>query len=172
MVAGTARGRRLVAPAGVSVRPTSDRVREATFNALHSLGTVEGATVLDLFAGSGAMGIEALSRGAVAATFVDHDGRALAAVRANLEATGLAGAAVAVRSDAWAYLASHPAPVDLALVDPPYGTDDAGWSALLAALPADVAVLESDRRCDPGPGWRVVRAKRYSGTVVTIVQRR
>ena len=90
MVAGTAGGLRLVAPTGQSTRPTSDRVREATFNALHSLGAIEGADVLDLFAGSGAMGIEALSRGAAHATFVDHDERARAAVHANLDVTHLA----------------------------------------------------------------------------------
>ena len=71
VVAGTARGRRLVAPAGRDTRPTSDRVRESIFNALHSLGAVEGATVVDLFAGSGALGIEALSRGAAHCTFVE-----------------------------------------------------------------------------------------------------
>jgi 16S rRNA (guanine966-N2)-methyltransferase len=88
VIAGTARGRRLVAPTGSSTRPTSDRVREATFNALGSLGVVVDATVLDLFAGSGAMGIEALSRGAAHATFVDQDRAARAAIEATWRPAG------------------------------------------------------------------------------------
>ena len=84
MVAGSARGRRLEAPEGTTTRPTGDRVREAVFNSLHSLGAVEDASVLDLFAGSGALGIEALSRGAAEATFVDSDRRAVDLVQANL----------------------------------------------------------------------------------------
>src|SRR5689334_1924787 len=100
VVAGTAGGLRLVAPAGQSVRPTSDRVRQATFNALESLGVVGGATVLDLFAGSGAMGIEALSRGAAHATFVDNDAQAREVVRRNLETTRLLDDAEIVAGEA------------------------------------------------------------------------
>ncbi|MFN2506284.1 MAG: RsmD family RNA methyltransferase, partial [Acidimicrobiales bacterium] len=91
VVAGLAGGRRLQAPEGRSIRPTSERVREAVFASLGSLGAVQGARVLDLFAGSGALGIEALSRGARSATFVDSDLRAVAAIRANLAAVGLVG---------------------------------------------------------------------------------
>lgn len=170
VVAGTARGRPLQAPAGAT-RPTTDKVRQATFNALGSLGAVEGATVLDLFAGSGALGIEALSRGAEAATFVDVDGRAASAVRANLDATGLAGRATVVRSDAARYLASHPTPVDLALLDPPYAFTDEQWAALLGSLDAAIVVVEADREVPlPGP-WGVLRTKRYGGTVVVIAGR-
>ena len=104
VVAGTARGRRLVAPAGRDTRPTSDRVRESIFNALHSLGAVEEATVVDLFAGSGALGIEALSRGAAEATFVDSDPRAVAAIKRNLGAIGVD--ASVHRRDVLAFLAS------------------------------------------------------------------
>src|SRR5258706_10039093 len=104
VVAGTAGGLRLVTPTGHTVRPTSDRAREATFNALESLGAVESARVLDLFAGSGAMGIEALSRGAAHATFVDHDPQARDAVRRNLETTRLADDALIVAADAFAYI--------------------------------------------------------------------
>lgn len=154
------------------MRPTSDRVREATFNALTSLGAVEGATVLDLFAGSGALGIEALSRGAEAATFVDDDPNALAAVRANLASTGLAGAATVVRSEASRFVASRPSRFDLALLDPPYGFDARAWSGLLDGLDAGLAVLESDREVDPGRRWEPVRAKRYGATVVTLVRLR
>jgi 16S rRNA (guanine966-N2)-methyltransferase len=170
VIAGTAKGRRLGAPAGDTTRPTADRVREATFNALTSLAAVDG-TVLDLFAGSGALGIEALSRGAASATFVDTDARAIAAVRANLEATGLDGRATIVRNDALRFLASRPERFDLALLDPPYTFADADWAGLLAALDADVAVLESDREVAVPAPWQVLRSKRYGGTVVAIAQR-
>ncbi|HUF32773.1 MAG TPA: 16S rRNA (guanine(966)-N(2))-methyltransferase RsmD [Acidimicrobiales bacterium] len=172
VVAGTARGRRLEAPPGRSTRPTGDRVREATFNALHSLGVVEGATVVDLFAGSGALGIEALSRGADHATFVDDDGPALAAVRANLAATDLGDRATVVRATAERWVADQAGAVDLALLDPPYDYDDEAWRVLLAGLAAEMAVLESDREVEPGDGWAVVRAKRYGTTVVTLARHR
>ncbi len=136
VVAGSARGRRLEAPEGESTRPTGDRVREAVFNSLHSLGAVEDATVLDLFAGSGALGIEALSRGAAHATFVDTDRRAIGAIEANLAATGLAERATVLRADADSVVARAVAEGrrwDLALLDPPYAFD--GWADLLAVLP-------------------------------------
>ena len=169
VVAGTAGGRRLQAPAGRDTRPTSDRVREATFNALHSLGVVDGASVLDLFAGSGAMGVEALSRGADRVTFVDHDPRAIATIRLNLDRTGLAAAATVVRADASDYLAGAPR-FDLAILDPPYATTDEEWAGLLSKLDAAMAVLESDRSIDPGPDWRIAREGRYGDTVVTFTR--
>ncbi|MBW3626137.1 MAG: 16S rRNA (guanine(966)-N(2))-methyltransferase RsmD [Actinobacteria bacterium] len=172
VVAGRARGRRLVSPRGRTVRPTSDRVREATFNALSSLDALEDASVLDLFAGSGALGIEALSRGAAAATFVDHDPAALAAVRANLATTGLAAAATVVRSEASRFVASGPGRFDVALLDPPYDFDGSSWSGLLDLVDAGLAVLESDREIDPGERWEPVRVKRYGATVVTLVRLR
>src|SRR5262245_40624058 len=118
VVAGTAGGLRLVAPPGQATRPTSDRVREATFNALESMGAIDGATVLDPFAGSGAMGIEALSRGASRATFVDNDPKARDVVRQNAEHTHLADRATIVAGDAFTFLATS-ARFDLALLDPP-----------------------------------------------------
>ncbi|MCU0270955.1 MAG: 16S rRNA (guanine(966)-N(2))-methyltransferase RsmD [Acidimicrobiales bacterium] len=169
VVAGTARGRPLSAPPGRDVRPTTDRVREAVFNALGSLGWVDGARVLDLFAGSGAMGIEALSRGACAATLVERDRAALVAIRRNLSATGLGDRTDVVAEDAWRYLRGSPAPFDLAVLDPPYVFDR--WAELLDALPAPRAVLESDREPCLPPGWEVVRCKRYGATVVTIARR-
>ena len=169
VVAGSAGGLRLVAPPGRETRPTSDRVREATFNALGSLGAIDGALVLDLFAGSGALGIEALSRGAGHATFVERDRAALEAIRANLATTGLAAQATVVPSEATSFLTSHAAPYDVALLDPPYGYE--GWQALLATLPAELVVAESDRPVDPGEGWTVVRSRRYGTTVVGIFRR-
>jgi 16S rRNA (guanine966-N2)-methyltransferase len=169
VVAGSARGRRLTTPAGEGTRPTADRVREATFNALGSLGVVEGARVLDLFAGSGAMGIEALSRGAAWATFVDRDPRALAAVRANLDATGLGDRAEVVRAEAgrWLGVAGR---FDLAVLDPPYATDDATWARLLEGLDAGVAVLESDRDLSLPERWGILRSRSYGGSVVLLAR--
>jgi 16S rRNA (guanine966-N2)-methyltransferase len=165
VVGGSARGRRLQAPAGRTVRPTSDRAREAIFNSLTSLGVLEDAVVLDLFAGSGAMGIEALSRGAASVTFVERDRAAVATIRANLDALGFEG--VVVAGDALAQTA-RVAPADVAFVDPPYAFD--AWDELLGRLDATVAVLESDRPIDVAEGWRVLKVKRFGGTVVTLVQ--
>ncbi len=169
VVAGSARGRRLTTPAGPATRPTADRVREATFNALGSLDAVEGAAVLDLFAGSGAMGIEALSRGAASATFVDRDPKALAAVRANLDVTGLGDRATVVRGDAERWLAGA-GRFDLAVLDPPYATDDAAWGRLLTGLDAGVVVLESDRVVPLPETWTILRSRTYGGSVVVLAR--
>jgi len=166
VVAGIARGRPLVAPPGDRTRPTSDRVREAVFNALWSRGVLAGARVADLFAGSGAMGIEALSRGADHATFVERDRRALAAIRRNLEACGFGGRATVVDRPVEAWLAALPAEVrfDVVFCDPPYAFD--GWADLLPALPADLVVVEAAAPVAAPPGWRVERSARYGGTWV------
>ena len=166
VVAGLAGGRRLRAPVGRQVRPTSERVREALFNALGSLDAVEGATVLDLFAGTGALGIEALSRGAASAVFVDADARAVAAVKQNLRDTGLAERGRVVQADVLKYLAGGPAPVDLAFADPPYAFD--GWPRLLAVLPARLVAIEARTHIDLPDGWHPLRSKRYGDTVVTL----
>ena len=169
VVAGEAKGRRLAVPPGRDVRPTGDRVREAVFNALGSLDAVEGADVLDLFAGSGALGIEALSRGAASVVFVERDRAAAATVEANLASTGLSGGRLE-RRDAMDFLADRPGPFDLALLDPPYAYD--GWDALLGVVPAGLIVVESDREIVPGPPWDVLRSRTYGGTVVLIARRR
>ncbi len=169
VVGGVAGGRRLRAPAGRSIRPTGDRVREAIFNVLTSMRAVEGATVVDLFAGTGALGIEALSRGAAHVTFVDMDPAAVAAIRDNLAAVGLAAAPFEVAQvDALAWLDRGDRAFDLALCDPPY--DFAAWERLLGGLSADLAVLESSSALEPPPDWVVRTTKRYGGTVVTLVQ--
>ena len=175
VVAGTAKGRRLVTPPGTDTRPTSDRVREAIFNALGSLDVIAGRTVLDLFAGSGALGIEALSRGAASATFVDLSAKAIEAVEANLATSGLKGTGVqggprsrVIRADAHRY---DDGPFDLALLDPPYSTTDEQWAHLLGHLDATVVVVESDREIDLGPRWEMLRVKRYGTTVVQIARR-
>lgn len=167
VVAGTAKGRPLAAPPGTDTRPTSDRVREAIFNALNSLDAIVGAAVLDLFAGSGALGIEALSRGAASAVFVEANLPAIDAVRTNLASTGLDG--TVIRTDAHRY---DDGPFDLALLDPPYRTTDQEWLALLEHIDAAVVVVESDRSVELGERWEVLRSKRYGTTVVQIARRK
>lgn len=144
-------------------------MRESVFAAIGSRVTLEDAVVVDLFAGSGAMGIEALSRGAASATFVDEDAAAVAAVRANLAATGLAGRAEVVRQRAEVWLAAQPdrAAVDVAFCDPPYVFDD--WEGLLGGLRARLVVIESDRAIE-APGWDVARQRRYGTTFVTFAE--
>ncbi len=167
VIAGELGGRRLVAPSGTATRPTSDRVREATFNALESAGAVDGARVLDLFAGSGALGIEALSRGAEHVTFVERDRAALDALRTNLDTLGLgADRARVVVGDASAYLDGR---YDLVLLDPPYAFD--GWHELLERLDAEVVVCEAGTAVGAPAGWRLLRSKGYGSTVVTIYRR-
>jgi 16S rRNA (guanine966-N2)-methyltransferase len=170
VVAGSAGGLRLVTPDGGSTRPTADRVREATFNALASLGSIDGARVLDAFAGSGALGIEALSRGAAHATFAEVAPAARAAVEANLRSTGLAAMATVVPGSAEQVAGGGP--WDLVLLDPPYAYER--WPVLLDLVrarltPEAAVVVESDREIGVVAGLKVRWVRRYGGTVVTLV---
>src|SRR5262245_65364854 len=136
VVAGELRGRRLVAPAAATTRPTTDKVREAVFNALMHLDVVVDARVVDLYAGSGALGIEALSRGAEHCTFVERDRTAVRAIDENVGALGLRGRARVLVADGITAAARLDA--DLAFADPPYGFDD--WPRLLRAVQAPLLV--------------------------------
>ncbi len=172
IVAGSVKGRTLQAPPGSSTRPTSDRVREAMFSMVGSLAELTGATVVDLFAGSGALGIEALSRGATPVTFVERDPLALATIRTNLTQLRLDGPHTRLqRGDVLAHLALA-ADADLIFADPPYAFGP--WSQLGSGLTTSgfggLAVLESGTAIDLGGGWDVVRVKRYGGTVVTVAR--
>jgi len=167
VVSGELRGRRIVAPAGRDTRPTTDRVREAIFNALGSAGLIEGALVADLYAGSGALGIEALSRGAERCVFVETDRAALAALEENLDHLGLRSRATVVRSPASTVAAGLD--VDLVLADPPYGSDV--WPELLARVTAPVVVAEADSAVAAPEGWREFRSRRYGRTWVTFLER-
>jgi 16S rRNA (guanine966-N2)-methyltransferase len=171
VIGGKSRGRRLPAHLPGGVRPTSDRVREAVFDMLGSLGAVEGSSVLDLFCGSGALGVEALSRGARSVTFVDRDPRALRAVRSNLAGVGLGHEpARLVRATLPRWLEETArGGFDVVLCDPPYAFG--GWERLLRAVRADVAVFESGEELAIGPPWVVARSRRYGGTLVTVAQR-
>jgi 16S rRNA (guanine(966)-N(2))-methyltransferase RsmD len=179
IVAGRWGGRRLTAPAGGATRPTSDRVREATFQ---RLGPLDGARVLDLFAGSGALALEALSRGAQHATLVDSAPAAIKAIRANLAALGLGDEAADVRrQDARAFLRGARAAgqqYDLVLLDPPYRLAAAlgrELSPLIAAVlaPGGRVVSESDRRAplDLEPDLPPTDERRYGDTLIRTHER-
>ena len=169
IVAGTAGGRKLVVPQGETTRPTSERVREAIFNSLYSLDAIEGADVLDLFAGSGALGLEALSRGAANATLVETDRNALNAIYDNVEALGFDSEARVVAGEALGYLGRADG-YTLVLLDPPYGFDE--WDTVTASisdvLAGAVVVIESDREVAIPDSWEIHRVKRYGSTVVTL----
>jgi 16S rRNA (guanine966-N2)-methyltransferase len=174
IVAGLYRGRRIAAPPGDATRPTSDRVRESLFSIL---GPLDGARVLDLFAGSGALGLEALSRGAAHVTFVDDANPAIRAIRANLEALEVAREATAVRrQDARAFMraartAGHQ--YDLVLLDPPYRLAPELGRELSPALAELIAaggriVCESDRRAPLGLELPMTDERRYGDTLIRI----
>jgi 16S rRNA (guanine966-N2)-methyltransferase len=167
IVAGTHRGRRLEAPPGRSTRPTSDRVREALFSIL---GPVDGLRVLDLFAGSGALGIEALSRGAASATFVELDRAACKAINANLDSLDVRG--TVLQQDAVRAVASERHTYDLILCDPPYGYDHARITPHLARLLNEdgVLVYESSGREDPPdvPGLEQRTSRKYGSARLTL----
>src|SRR5579875_933787 len=169
VIAGEKGGRRIVAPEGRRTRPTAERVREAAFSMLESYlgaagGGLAGAVVWDLFAGSGALGIEALSRGAAHASFVDSARPAVSAVHAGVYcadvlrwAYGLAGQAGGGSTKA-----------DLVLADPPYGWD--AWRALLQALRPlrPLVVIESAHPVELPEGWVALRQRGYGGSLVTL----
>lgn len=174
VIAGSRKGARIVAPRGLDTRPTSDRVREAAFNLI---GPVEGATVLDLYAGSGAMGLEALSRGAARVTFVETDPAAVRAIERNLEKLRLTGAEIA-RQDARARVsadARRGRRYDLVLIDPPYRMLSDALRRLAPHLPSVVVpgglvVVESDAREEPELPLEVRTSRRYGSTRLTVFE--
>jgi len=174
VIAGSLGGRRLKAPRGRGTRPTSEKVREALFA---MLADVRGADVLDLFAGTGALGIEALSRGAARAVFVEREPATATVLRENLAALGLAGGDAEIRrEDVLAALRrarEHRETYDLVFIDPPYGQAGDWGARLSAVLPSVLAsgariVVESDRRSPLVLAADVVRERRYGDTSVTI----
>ena len=174
IIAGEHKGARIFAPAGRDTRPTSDRVRENVFNIVAPW--VEDARVLDVYAGSGAMGLEALSRGAEAAVFVEADPGAIRAIERNLDKLRLRGATV-VRLDAGAVLAQEAAAgrkYDLVLLDPPYAMTD--FDALGRYLPTVLAeegllVVETAARVEPELAGLTVRTSRkYGSTRITVFE--
>lgn len=169
VIGGRSRGRTLHAPVLPELRPTSDRVREAIFDILYSRGGVEGWSVLDLFAGTGALGIEALSRGARRAVFVERDRKAAAVIERNLAVVGAPDAEV-VRGEAAAFLRRRREHFDVALCDPPYAFD--GWGEILPLLDAGIVVVESSAAVPLDHLYEVTRVYRYGGTLVTLAEGR
>jgi 16S rRNA (guanine(966)-N(2))-methyltransferase RsmD len=169
VIAGELGGRRLQSARGRATRPTAERVREALFS---MLGPLDGAAVLDLFAGSGALGIEALSRGAARATFVEHAPAALRTLRANLAELGLSGRSAVLGVDALTALRADDK-YDLVFIDPPYAMAAALSAALSRELP-DVlragarVVSESDRRVPLVLALPLATERRYGDTMIRI----
>jgi 16S rRNA (guanine966-N2)-methyltransferase len=174
VIAGSRKGHRLSAPRGLDTRPTSDRVRENVFNLV---GPLEGAGVLDLFAGSGALGIEALSRGAAGAVFVDRDPDAIRTIERNLDRLRLTGARV-VHGDVLRTIAQEAASgakYDLVLVDPPYGMLTEIQTRLARHLPPLLAadgllVVETDARVEPELPLPLRTSRTYGRTRVTLFE--
>jgi 16S rRNA (guanine966-N2)-methyltransferase len=174
IIAGIARGRRLAAPKGTATRPTSDRAREGLFATVTAIrGPLRGAGVLDLFAGSGAIGLEALSRGAVRVVFVESDPRAARVIRANLAAVALPGGEL-VCDQVQRYLDRGPGAegaFDLVVADPPYAASPAEVTGMLTALacggwlaPGALVAVERATRAGPLPWparYRADRSRRY-----------
>jgi 16S rRNA (guanine(966)-N(2))-methyltransferase RsmD len=179
IIAGEHGGRRLAAPPGAGTRPTSDRVREALFSALDAAVVLDGARVLDLYAGSGALGLEALSRGAAHALLVEQDPRAVRVIRENVRALGLADRARVVPGRVEQVLGGKPddgEPYDVVLADPPYPMPGDELSAALAALvdnawlaPGAFVVVERGTR-GAGLTWvdgiTAERSRRYGETTL------
>ncbi len=171
IIAGSKRGARIAAPKGLATRPTGDRVREAAFNLI---GPVEGAAVLDLFAGSGAMGLEALSRGAASATFVESDRAACRTISQNLEKLDLTGARVVCADAVWA-LRQEPRTYDLVLVDPPYELWPELEPRLAGALervlaPDGLVVVETGSKTEPALPLALRTSRRYGSARLTLYE--
>ena len=171
IVGGSRKGARIFAPKGSDTRPTSDRVREAVFSIL---GTVDGLAVLDLFAGSGALGLEALSRGAASATFVESDPAALEAIERNLAKLQLEGASV-VRGDALKHLARTAERYDLVFLDPPYEMVESLRMPLAEHLPrvlaeGGVVVFETAAGVQPELPLPVHSTRRHGSTQLTVFE--
>lgn len=166
VVGGVARGRPLRAKLPPTVRPTTDMAREAIFSMLESRGGLHDLVVADLYCGSGAMGIEALSRGAARVYFVDFDPACLEAARSNLEPLALGGEAIFVRQSLPGWRA--PDDLDLVIADPPYGPMDV--AALLEGISCDRVIVENDRHVEAPVGWEVTKTKRYGTTLVTMLE--
>jgi 16S rRNA (guanine966-N2)-methyltransferase len=173
IIAGTHRGHTIYAPRGRDTRPTSDRVRENVFNIL---GSVEGANVLDLFAGSGALGLEALSRGAARAVFAENDREAVRAIERNLDKLRLAG--TVLRQDAVTVLAAEAGAgrkYDLVLVDPPYEMYTEIEPQLARYLPRllaehGVVVVETDARTEPALPLALRASRSYGAARITVYE--
>ena len=165
IVSGIAKGRRIFPPQIEEVRPTKDRVREAVFNSLRSFDLIDGRHFFDLFAGSGALGLEALSRGAKFATFVDRRKACIEVIQKNIETLGFIDV-TDVRHCDYLQVATTITKNDIVLLDPPYNFAD--WDYLLRHLSAEVAVIETESEISLPESWTSIKVKKYVSTYVNI----
>ena len=180
ITSGEFRGRAITAPPGEDVRPTQDRVREALFSMLGEC--VRGAVFLDLFAGTGAVGLEAVSRGAAKAVFVESAPRSVACISANVERAGAGPRCETHRADALAWLASCSLTADIAFADPPYALGDQGVYVEVMRLVAErgvvptggifVAEMASRRACDDSLVWELLRDRVYGQSRLAVYRRK
>jgi len=168
VISGSAKGRKLVVPSGDHVRPTKDRVKEAIFNSLHSYGLVENRSFLDLFSGTGSLGIEALSRGAKSAVFIDHHTEAIDCIILNVEKLNYGSTSKILKTDALSFLERDDY-FDVALLDPPYKYEH--WGTLLKRVNAHSIVIESSEQVTLESDWEIIKSQKYGQTNLLIASR-
>ena len=168
VISGEFGGRRLVSPEGETTRPTTDKTRSAVFNSLSSMGVLQGAVVADLYAGSGALGIEAVSRGAAKCVFVERDRSALIALRENIATLAIVDRCTVHGTDVMAWVPAM-RNVDIAFIDPPYAFD--AWPALLKLVDVGLVVAEADDPVEAPHGWTQLRSRRYGRAWITLLER-
>ena len=175
IISGTARGRKLFSPEGMDVRPTTDKVKESLFNIIQF--EVPGAVVLDLFAGTGQLGLEALSRGAEKAVFVDASKKSLAVVRQNVDLCGFSAKARLVQADALSYLSRAEETFDIVFLDPPYhgGLCEKAFALLPPVLAEDACVIcetQTDETLPERFGeFALAKAYKYSAIKLSVYRR-
>ncbi len=176
VITGIARGRKLTTPAGLDTRPTSDMTKEAVFSILQNV--VENSDTLDLFAGSGQMGIEALSRGGRSATFIDSDPKAIAAVKENLKACGMTEHSKVSLMDSLSYIQNTNSKFDIAFLDPPYGKQmvDAVLPHVAARMKEDGVILCETEKQEVLPqeagDFAIAKEYRYGKAKITLYRRK
>ena len=168
VISGSAKGRKLVVPSGDHVRPTKDRVKEAIFNSLHSYGLVENRSFLDLFSGTGSLGIEALSRGAKSVVFVDHHAEAIDCIILIVEKLNYGSTSKILKTDALSFLERDDY-FDVALLDPPYKYEH--WGTLLKRVNAHSIVIESSEQVTLESDWEIIKSQKYGQTNLLIASR-
>ena len=168
VISGSAKGRKLVVPSGDHVRPTKDRVKEAIFNSLHSYGLVENRSFLDLFSGTGSLGIEALSRGAKSVVFIDHHAEAIDCIILNVEKLNYGSTSKILKTDALSFLERDDY-FDVALLDPPYKYEH--WGTLLKRVNAHSIVIESSEQVTLESDWEIIKSQKYGQTNLLIASR-
>ena len=168
VISGSAKGRKLVVPSGEHVRPTKDRVKEAIFNSLHSYGLVENRSFLDLFSGTGSLGIEALSRGAKSVVFIDHHAEAIDCIILNVEKLNYGSTSKILKTDALSFLERDDY-FDVALLDPTYKYEH--WGTLLKRVNAHSIVIESSEQVTLESDWEIIKSQKYGQTNLLIASR-